>query len=88
MLVQGCSTVVQTESVETWSFSAIKVSFALLCHPLALVDVAARGTPGARFIQQRGCLQTLQPLNMTAAKSPVIMQRTKLSSVNKGKTTV
>lgn len=30
-------------------FSAIKVSFALFCHLLALVDVAARGTPGAHF---------------------------------------
>lgn len=30
-------------------FSAIKVSFALFCHLLALVDVAARGAPGAHF---------------------------------------
>lgn len=44
---------VQSASVDKWSPSAIKVSFTLLCRLLTLVDVAARGTPGAHFIQER-----------------------------------
>lgn len=59
--------------------------FCLLCHPLVSGDVAARGIRGAHFTQQS--LPSNPPApecdNVTAAKSPVIMQRTKLSSRNK-----
>lgn len=58
----------ELKSVNEPSLSAFKLSFALPCRVLAVVDVAARGAHGARFIQKR-CLRILHPLNVRAAKS-------------------
>lgn len=76
------SSALLTECVDKWSPSAREVNFAFSVF-LCLWWMWQPEGFGEHILLNRVCLQILQLLNVTAAKSPVIMQRTKLSSRNK-----